>query len=92
MGFSRQEYWRGLSFLLQGIFPTQGSNLGRDPKYSKLNKMKMQKNIQQVKEHDKNPSNQTKEEEIGSLPEKEFGIMIIKMIQNLENSNGVVDK
>ena len=52
----------------------------------------MQKNIQQVKEHDKNPSNQTKEEEIGSLPEKEFGIMIIKMIQNLENSNGVVDK
>ena len=52
----------------------------------------MEKNIQQVKEHDKNPSNQTKEEEIGSLPEKEFGIMIIKMIQNLENSNGVVDK
>ena len=25
-GFSRQEYWRG--FLLQRIFPTQGSNLG----------------------------------------------------------------
>ena len=31
------------------------------------------------------PINQTKEEEIGSLPEKEFRIMIIKMIQNLEN-------
>ena len=29
--------------------------------------------------------NQTKEEEIGSLPEKEFRIMIVKMIQNLEN-------
>ena len=28
---------------------------------------------------------QTKEEEIGSLPEKEFRIMIVKMIQNLEN-------
>jgi len=28
---------------------------------------------------------QTKEEEIGSLPGKEFRIMIIKMIQNLEN-------
>ena len=28
MGFSRQEYWSGLPFLLQGIFPTQGSNLG----------------------------------------------------------------
>ena len=52
----------------------------------------MQKNIQQVKEHDKNPKNQTKEEEIGSLPEKEFRIMIIKMIQNLENNYGVLDK
>ena len=28
MGFSRQEYWIGLYFLLQGIFPTQGSNPG----------------------------------------------------------------
>ena len=27
----------------------------------------------------------SKEEEIGNLPEKEFRIMIIKMIQNLEN-------
>ena len=26
MGFTRQEYWSGLHFLLQGIFPTQGSN------------------------------------------------------------------
>ena len=26
MGFSRQEYWSGLLFLLQGIFPTQDSN------------------------------------------------------------------
>ena len=31
-------------------------------------------------------STQTKqEEEIGSLPEKEFRIMIVRMIQNLEN-------
>ena len=28
---------------------------------------------------------QTKEEEIGSLSEKEFRLMIVKMIQNLEN-------
>ena len=28
MEFSRQEYWSGLPFLLQGIFPTQGSNPG----------------------------------------------------------------
>ena len=47
--------------------------------------MKGQRNIQQVKEHDKRPPNQTKEEEIGSLPEKEFRIMIAKMIQNMEN-------
>ena len=47
--------------------------------------MKRQRNIQQVKEHDKCPSNETKEEEIGSLPEKEFRIRIVKMIQNLEN-------
>ena len=26
MGFSRQEYWSGLPFPSQGIFPTQGSN------------------------------------------------------------------
>ena len=55
------------------------------PKHSNLNTMKRQRNIQQVKEHDKCPSNQTNEEEIGSLPIKEFRLMIVKMIQNLEN-------
>ena len=47
--------------------------------------MKAQRNTQQVKEQEKCPPNQTKEEEIGNLPEKEFQIMIVKMIQNLEN-------
>ena len=47
--------------------------------------MKRQRNIQQVKEQDKSPLNQTKEEEIGSQTEKEFRIMIVKMIQNFEN-------
>ena len=46
--------------------------------------MKRQRNILQVKEHDKCPPNQTKEE-IGSLSEKDSRIIIIKMIQNLEN-------
>ena len=46
--------------------------------------MKRQRSIYQVKEHDKWPPNQTKEEEIGSLPEKEFRIMVVKMIQNFE--------
>ena len=46
--------------------------------------MKRKRNIQQVKEHDKHSPNQIKEE-IGSPPEKEFRIMIVKMIQNLES-------
>ena len=53
------------------------------PKHSNLNKMKRQRNTQQVKEHDKCPPNQTKEEAIRSL--KEFRIIIVQMIQNLEN-------
>ena len=36
-----------------------------------------------MKEQGKNPPDQTNEEEIGSLPEKEFRVMIVKMIQNL---------
>jgi len=55
------------------------------PKHSNINKMKRQRNTQQVKEQDKCPPNQTKEEEIGNLPDKEFPIKIVKMIQNLEN-------
>ena len=46
--------------------------------------MKRQRNTQRVKEQDKCPPNQTKEEEIGKLPDKEFQIMIVKMIQNIE--------
>ena len=46
--------------------------------------MKRQRNTQQVKEQDKCPPNQTEEDEIGNLPDKEFQIMIVKMIQNLE--------
>ena len=41
-------------------------------------------NTQQVKEQDECPPNQTKEEEIGNLPDKEFWIIIVKMVQNLE--------
>ena len=46
--------------------------------------MKRQRNTQQIKEQDKCPPNQTKEEEIGNLPDKELRIMIVKLIQNLE--------
>ena len=54
------------------------------PKLSNINKMKRERNTQQVKEQDKCPPNQTKKEEIGNLPDKEFQIMILKLFQNLE--------
>ena len=39
--------------------------------------------MSQVKEQDKTPEKQIKEVDIGNLPEKEFRIMIVKMIQDL---------
>ena len=45
-----------------------------------------------MKEQDKNPPDLTNEEEIGSLPEKEFRVMIVKMIQNLGNRMEEVQK
>ena len=44
--------------------------------------MRQQRNIVQTKEQDKT-SEQLSEVEIGNLPEKEFRVMIIKMIQEL---------
>ena len=37
----------------------------------------------QMKEQDKTPEKQLNEVDIGNLPEKEFRIMIVKMIQDL---------
>ena len=47
--------------------------------------MRGQRNRQQMKEQGKNTPDQTNEEEIGSLLEKEFRVMIVNMIQNLGN-------
>ena len=47
--------------------------------------MKRQRNTTQMKEQTKNTEVQINEEAIGKLPEKEFRIMILKMIKNLEN-------
>ena len=47
--------------------------------------MKSQRNTTQMKEKIRNTKVQINEEEIGKLPEKEFKIMIVKMIKNLEN-------
>ena len=38
-----------------------------------------------MKEQGKNPPDQTNEKELGSIPEKEFRVMIVNMIQNLGN-------
>ena len=47
--------------------------------------MKRQRNTTQVKEPIRNTEVQINEEEIGKLSGKEFRIMIVKMIKNLEN-------
>ena len=38
-----------------------------------------------MKEHTRNTEIQINEEQIGKLPDKEFRIMIVKMIKNLES-------
>ena len=39
--------------------------------------------MDQMKEQEKTPEKQLNEVEIGNLPQKEFRIMIVKMIQDL---------
>ena len=52
--------------------------------------MKRQRNTAQMKEQDRNTQDQINEEEIGKPSEREFRVMIIKMIQNLENRMGKI--
>ena len=47
--------------------------------------MKRQRNTTQMKKQTRNTEVQIDEEEIGKLPEKEFRIMIVNMIKNLES-------
>ena len=47
--------------------------------------MKRQRNTAQTKEETRNTEVQISEEKKGKLPEKEFRIMITKMIKNFEN-------
>ena len=47
--------------------------------------MKRKRNTTQTKEQTRNTEVQINEEEICKLPEKEFKIMIVKMIKNPEN-------
>ena len=67
------------------MWTTNQQPVKRRLKHSKLSKMRRQRNVHQIKEQGKNPPDQTNEEEISSLPEKEFRVMIVKMIPNLGN-------
>ena len=46
--------------------------------------MKRHRNTTQMKEQTRNTEVQVNKEEIGKLPEKEFRIMIVKMIKTLK--------
>ena len=51
--------------------------------HKKIDKIKRQRAIYQMKEQDKTPEKQLNEREIGNIPEKEFRRMIMKKIQDL---------
>ena len=54
--------------------------------YRNLLMMRKQKVISQMKGQDKTPEKQLNEVEIGKLPEIEFRIMMVKMIQDLRKT------
>ena len=99
--FSLIDQNTGTSPLHQEAYTTHGANLShwgltpkttgtmklqpvkRRPKHRVKQNEKTEK--QKTKEEGKNSPDQINEEEIGSLPEKEFREMIVKMIQNLGN-------
>ena len=60
--------------------------------HRKTDKMKRQRTLYHMKEQDKTAEKQLNEVEIGNLPEKEFRIMIVKMIQDLGKKNGGKDR
>ena len=51
-----------------------------------IDKMKRERAMYQMKEQDKTPEKQLNVVEIGNFPEKEFRIMIVKMIHDLTKS------
>ena len=63
---------------------TNCQNTERLPQTQQYKQDEEIEDTQQVKKQDKCPTNQTKEEEIWNLPNKEFLLIIVKMIQNLE--------
>ena len=54
--------------------------------------MKRQRNTTQMRQQIGNIEVKIDEEELGKLPEKEFRIMIVKMVKNLENKMKIQDQ
>ena len=54
--------------------------------------MKSQRTTTQEKKQTRNPEVQINEQEIGELSEKEFRIMIVKIIKNLENKMEIMQE
>ena len=54
--------------------------------------MKRQRNMAQMKEQGRNSQDQINKEEISNLSEREFRIMIVKLLQRLENRLKKVQK
>ena len=69
--------------------PTVPQWLEQMPHYRKLIRVKRPKDMSQNKGQDKTPERQLNEVEIGILPEKEFRITIVKMMQDLV---GIMEK
>ena len=62
------------------------TTLKGDLNWSKLEKkMKRQRNTAQIKEQGRNSQDQINKEQISNLPEREFRIMIVKMLRRREN-------
>ena len=65
----------------------------RKPHSQKDRQNEKAEDMYQMKEQDKTPEKQLNEVEIGNLPEKEFRIMIVKMIQDLrKRMEGKIEK
>ena len=93
MEFSRQEYWSGLLCPPSRDLPNPSGDLP-NPGIEPVSLMSpvlaggffttsTAREAQQMKEHGENLKYQTNEEETGNLSEKDFTVMIVKMIQNL---------
>ena len=62
------------------------TTLKGDLNWSELEKkMKRQRNTAQIKEQGRNSQDQINKEQISNLPEREFRIMIVKMLRRREN-------